>query len=122
MGDLGVGQKMMPNMVRTDLGRTILIGAILALSIGTSTTAFAQPGASFQTRGEREADGMPAVPSTHTRTVHPPEAYREWDGFGPPGYAWYPYDGYDHYLRYDRIAPRPGPQTPQSWYPAQPHR
>jgi hypothetical protein len=111
----------MPNIVRINLARTILIGAALALSIGTSTTAFAQPGASFQSRGEREADGMPAVPSLLSRTKHPPEVYREWNGFAP-GYAWYPYDGYDHWVRYDKMAPRPGPQTPQSWKYAQPPR
>jgi hypothetical protein len=112
----------MPNLVRANLARTMLIGATLALSIGTSTTAFAQPGSSFQTRGEREADGWPAVPSANSRTKHPPEAYREWDGYSAPGFAWYPYGGYDHWVRYDRLAPRPNPQTPQNWNYAEPHR
>ena len=100
----------MLNIVRTHLGSTILIGATVALSIGTSATAFAQPGSSFQSRGEREADGVPAVPSLLSRTKHPPEVYREWNGFAP-GYAWYPYDGSNHWVRYDRIAldRAPGP-------------
>jgi hypothetical protein len=105
----------MANIVRTNLARTILIGATLALSIGTSMTAFAQPGASFQTRSNREADGVAAVPPVHSRTKYPPEAYQEWDGFTPPGYGWYPYDGYHHWVRYDRIAPRPGRQIPERW-------
>jgi hypothetical protein len=111
----------MPNIMKANLGTTILIGAILALSIGTSTAAFAQPGASFQTRGERESDGNPAVPSTFSTTKHPPEAYKEWDGRTPPGYAWYPYGGYDHNVRYDKLVPRPSPKTPESWNYAQPH-
>jgi hypothetical protein len=105
---------VMPNIVRTNIGRTILIGATLALSMGTSTAAFAQPGASFQTRSQREADGLRGVPSVLSRTKHEPEVYREWDGFAP-GYAWYPYDGSNHWVRYDRIAPRPGRQTPERW-------
>ena len=107
----------MPNLVRTLLGGTVLIGATLTLSIVTSTMALAQPGSTFQTRSQREADGVPAIPSVLSRTVHPPETYREWNGFAP-GYAWYPYDGHDHWVRYDKIAPRPGTKTPQSWYPA----
>ena len=89
MTDLGIitdmrlaafAEVVMANLVRTNLRRTILIGATLALSIGTSMTAFAQPGASFQTRSNREADGVPGVPSVLSRTKLPPEAYREWDG------------------------------------------
>ena len=95
----------MPNIVRTNLGSTILIAATLVLSIGTSTTALAQPGATFQTRTQREADGVAAVPPVYSRTKYPPEVYREWNGFTPPGYAWYPYGGYDHCVRYDRFAP-----------------
>jgi hypothetical protein len=49
-----IAEVVMANLVRTNLRRTILIGATLALSIGTSMTAFAQPGASFQTRSNRE--------------------------------------------------------------------
>jgi opacity protein-like surface antigen len=112
----------MPNIVRANLGRIILIGATLALSIGASTAAFAQPGSSFQTRGERESDGNPALPSTYSITKHPPEAYQEWDGRTPPGYAWYPYGGSDHHVRYDQLNPRPSPKTPESWNYAQPHR
>src|SRR5215475_2409638 len=108
---------MMPNIVRINLGGTVLIGATLMLSIVTATMAFAQPGSSFQTRSQREADGVRGVPSVLSRTVHEPEVYREWDGFAP-GYAWYPYDGSDHWIRYDKIAPRPGLKTPQRWYPA----
>src|ERR1700739_1329742 len=112
----------MPNIVSTNLGRTLLIGAIVALSIASSATAFAQPGSSFQTRGQRESDGDPAVPTAHSRVVNPPEAYREWNGASPPGYAWSPYGGSYHYLRYDRLVPQPSHQTPQSWYPAEQHR
>src|SRR5215813_6340982 len=102
----------MASLVRTNLRRNILIGATLALSIGTSMTAFAQPGASFQTRSQREADGLPAVPSLYSRTKHPPEAYREWDGFSPPGFAWYrmgaPTIGFDTIdLPFDRAARPP---------------
>ena len=110
-----IAEVVMANLVRTNLRRTILIGATLALSIGTSMTAFAQPGASFQTRSNREADGVPGVPSVLSRTKLPPEAYREWDGFSPPGYGWYPYDGFNHWIRYDRINIRPGRQTPERW-------
>ena len=63
-----IAEVVMANLVRTNLRRTILIGATLALSIGTSMMAFAQPGASFQTRSQREADGLPAVPSLYSRT------------------------------------------------------
>jgi hypothetical protein len=115
-------RSMMPNIARTSLGRTLLIGATVALSIGTSAAAFAQPGSSFQTRGQRESDGDPAVPTAHSRVVNPPEAYREWNGVSPPGYAWYPYGGSYHYLRYDRLVPQPSHRTPQSWYPAEQHR
>src|SRR5215831_6980793 len=110
-----IAEVAMANLVRTNLRRTILIGATLALSIGTSMMAFAQPGASFQTRSNREADGVPGVPSVLSRTKLPPEAYREWDGFSPPGYGWYPYDGFNHWVRYDRINPRPDRQTPERW-------
>ena len=106
---------VMANIVRTNLARTILIGATLALSMGTSTTALAQPGATFQTRTQREADGVAAVPPVYSRTKYPPEVYREWNGFTPPGYAWYPYGGYDHWVRYDRFAPRPSVQIPERW-------
>jgi hypothetical protein len=89
---------MSKRMVRGDPRRTLLIGAIVALSVGTATTAVAQPGSSFQTRGERESAGKTAVPSPYSRSLHPPEAYGEWYGspgrFVVPGYGWYAYGGY----------------------------
>jgi hypothetical protein len=64
---------MSKRTARGNLESTLLIGTILALSVGISTTALAQFGPSFQTRGERESEGKTAVPSPYSRSLHPLE-------------------------------------------------
>jgi hypothetical protein len=56
-----------------NLRGTVLIGSILAALCAGIGIAAAQPGATFQTQGERQSEGKTAVPSPYSRTVHSPE-------------------------------------------------
>jgi len=98
---------MCNRMMRSNLGSTLLIGASLALSVGMPTMALAQPGSSFQTRGEREWEGKTAVPSPYGRSFHSPEAYGErygltgrYGGYAYGGRPWVRYHRFGRYHHY----------------------
>ena len=70
---------MSNRMMRGSLRRTLLIGSALAAMLAGAGIATAQapvdnpPGATFQSEGNRESEGIRPQPSVHSRTRHSPE-------------------------------------------------
>jgi hypothetical protein len=70
---------MSNRMMKGSPRRTLLIGSALAAMLAGAGIATAQPavdnppGATFQSEGNRESEGIRPQPSVHSRTRHSPE-------------------------------------------------